>query len=104
MAPEAVAAPLADPAQAERQRFGVKERRPEEPDFIDIVIVSISRTKLGKLVYRTEDGQVWRQSDNRRPPAYRKTPFAARVKKGALGSFFIKPDDGGYAVRVQRQK
>lgn len=92
-----------DAVQAGRQRFGVRDIRPEEPDFIDIVIISIGKTKLGKLIYHTQDGQVWLQSDTRRPPAYRKTPFAARINKGSMGSFFIKPDRGGYSVRVQRR-
>lgn len=102
--PEKAATPPAGPAQAGRRRFGVKDRRPQEPDFIDVVIVLVSKSKIGKMTFRTGDGQVWQQADNRRPPVYRKTPFSARIKKGTLGSFFMKPDKGGYAVRVKRRK
>ncbi|MEE8258407.1 MAG: hypothetical protein V3R20_01805 [Sphingomonadales bacterium] len=103
-APAATPAPVIAPAETERDRFGVKERRPSEPGFIDVVIVKLGESLLGRMLYYTEDGQVWQQTDNKKTPIYRKTPFAARIKRGTMDSFFVKPDYGGFSVRVHRKK
>ena len=97
-------APEAQPAESERERFGVKERRPSEPNTINVVIVQIGENALGRLLYYTEDGQVWQQTDNKKAPLYRKTPFEAKIRRGTMDSFFVKPDYGGFSVRVHRKK
>lgn len=103
-APASTPAPVIEPVDTERERFGVKERRPSEPDSIDVVIVKLGESLLGRMLYYTEDGQVWQQTDNKKTPIYRKTPFAARIKRGTMDSFFVKPDYGGFSVRVHRKK
>ena len=102
--PPAQPAPEAQPADVEREQFGVKERRPSEPDLLNVVIVKIGENALGRLLYYTEDGQIWQQSDNKKTPMYRKTPFAAKIRRGTMDSFFVKPDSGGFSVRVHRKK
>lgn len=108
----AVAAPAgveeAGPARPEeREQFGMENRRAERqepPGRISVVIAAIAENPYGRLIFRTEDGQVWQQTDRGRRPPYASTPFAATIERGAMGSFFLKPDSGGYAVRVRRQK
>ncbi len=102
-APATTPAPVIAPAETERDRFGVKERRPTEPDSIDVVIVKLGESLLGRMLYYTEDGQIWQQTDNKKTPIYRKTPFAARIKRGTMDSFFVKPEYGGFSVRVHRK-
>jgi hypothetical protein len=91
---------------AEAQQFELSEvqKQPESLDSIDVVVVSVDSNAYGKLIFTTESGQVWRQTDQRRPPRYRQIPFDAEIRQGAAGSFFIKPLSGGASVRVTRSK
>jgi hypothetical protein len=90
----------------EAQQFGLSEtqKNPEPLDSINVVVVSVDNNAYGKLIFTTERGQVWRQTDQRRPPRYRQMPFDAEIRQGAAGSFFIKPLSGGASVRVTRSK
>ena len=115
--PDAVAAPAAEetmPAAAaavttagtsEIQQFGLSEvqKQPESLDSIHVVVVSVDNNAYGKLIFTTESGQVWRQTDQNRR-RYRQIPFDAEIRKGAVGSFFLTPLSGGAAVRVKRSK
>ena len=68
-----------------------------------MIVVAVDENAYGKLLFTTESGQVWRQTDQGRP-RYRQIPFEAVIRNGAAGSFFIKPLSGGVAVRVKRSK
>jgi len=68
-----------------------------------VVVVSVDSNAYGKLIFTTESGQVWRQTDQNRR-RYRQIPFDAEIRQGAAGSFFIKPLSGGASVRVTRSK
>lgn len=108
--PEPVVQPAAavppgesDTSRPEKTRFGLKVERPEEPDSIDVVVVRARKNLAGKFVFTMQDGQVWLQTDIRRP-IYHGIPFQARIRKAALGSFFIVPANGDQSVRVRRSK
>jgi len=64
-----------------------------EPKRREMVIAEVHRTATGKLVFRMENGQVWRQVESRPMPPVR-PGMKATVKKGVLG---------GYLLRVARQ-
>jgi len=99
--PTAVAA--ADPAPAEdTSRFGLKEE-PLEPEAIKVVVVDVSQDLLGKHIFKTEDGQIWMQTENRKA-RFRSVPFEARIRGGSLGSYFLQPVTGGPSVRVKRAR
>lgn len=71
---------------------------------IDVAIIAISKNAYGKLVFSTDNGQVWQQID-RRTPRYKELPFDATIRNGGAGSHFIQPrEGGGIAVRVRRKK
>jgi hypothetical protein len=93
------------PAAVADERFGLEntEKYAGLPDSIEVVVVAAEENVYGKLVYTTQDGQVWRQSDQRslRAP---ELPFDAEIRRAAAGSFFLKPLSGGIAVRVQRRQ
>ncbi len=90
---------------SEAQQFGLSEvqKQPESLDSIHVVVVSVDSNAYGKLIFTTESGQVWRQTDQNRR-RYRQIPFDAKIRKGAVGSFFLTPLSGGAAVRVKRSK
>ncbi|MEX2126149.1 MAG: hypothetical protein WD795_19820 [Woeseia sp.] len=87
------------------QRFGLEDmgRDAELAGSIEVVVVEVGKNVYKKLVYTTEDGQVWQQSDQR-SPRYRDLPFRAEIRRAAAGSFFLQPVYGGIAVRVQRKQ
>lgn len=89
----------------ESEQFGLSERQrnPETLDSVNVVVVSVDSNAYGKLIFTTESGQVWRQTDmNKR--RYRQIPFDAEIRRGASGSFFIRPVTGGASVRVKRSR
>ena len=53
------------------------------------------------MVFTTEDGQVWRQSDSKRVFP-RSEQFQATIKKGMMGSFFLQIDGIRRNIRVKR--
>lgn len=111
---EVVSAPQAEEAKpaaadaaetAETRQFGLSEeqKQPESVDSINVIVAAVDKNAYGKLIFTTESGQVWRQTDQGRP-RYRQIPFDAEIRNGAAGSFFIKPLSGGVAVRVKRSR
>ena len=93
------------PAAAADEQFGLEntERYAASPDSIEIVVVAVEENVYGKLVFTTQEGQVWRQSDQRSPRTP-ELPFDAEIRRAAAGSFFLKPLSGGIAIRVQRRQ
>lgn len=70
-----------------------------------IGVVAIRRSRSGDVVLELANGQTWRQTDgthvqwSRRVPA---TDYTATISNGALGSYFIRLDNGGRAFRAER--
>jgi hypothetical protein len=89
---------------AEAQQFGLSEvqKQSESLDSIDVIVVAVSKNAYGKLIFTTGSDQVWQQTDQG-TSRYRKIPFEATIRKGASGSHFIQPQNGGVSVRVKRR-
>lgn len=68
-----------------------------------VTVVQSRKTRYGKLIFTTEGGQVWRDVGDK-SSFIPKRPFAASIKKGALGSFFLVITGTKTAVRVKRVK
>lgn len=91
-------APLVDPD------YGLKEKRPvEEATTMRVTVTSVRKSLRNKLIFETEEGHVWQQTDQR-SVRYDDAPFAAEIRPGSLGSFFLKPDSSNLSVRVRRDK
>jgi len=101
----AQATPPAESSAEDRSSFGAqhlrRDQKPEEPDEIRVLVTSWRTSPLGKMVFTTEDGQVWRQSDSNRVFP-RTEQFHATIKKGMMGSFFLKIDGIRRNIRVKR--
>jgi len=93
-----------------RQSFGFslpalaifdKSDKPEEADHLVAKVASATQLASGKWQVTLEDGAVWRQTDDaelyKRPHA----GSTADIRKGVLGSYFLKLD-GQQAVRAHR--
>ena len=93
----------ADKTETEQFGPGKAQKDPDPLASIDVIVLAVSKSAYGKLVFTTGSGQVWQQTDHG-SPRYRQIPFEATLRKGASGSHFIQPQTGGVAVRVKRRK
>lgn len=85
-------------------QFGAIEEKTvdEEPAAIDVRVIEVSDDPYGKLIFTTESGQVWYQTD-KRSARFRDVPFDANIRKAAAGSFMLRKQSGGVSVRVKRR-
>ena len=93
-----------------RQAFGLtlpalamfdSGEKAEEVNHLTFKVSEVWRTADGKWVIKLETGAQWRQIDDTeqtRPPH---TGSTAEIRKGALGSFFVKVD-GQAQMRMHR--
>ena len=85
------------------EEFGLKQKQPRESVNITVTVNGIRKNLTDHFIYTTADGQVWVQTDTRRP-RYDEVPFVAEIRTASLGSFFLKPKSYGFSVRVRREK
>jgi hypothetical protein len=97
-APAAVAAPAA-PAAAQ---FGIEERsRPEPPAAIESHIVGRFEGWEPRDRIKLANGQVWQIADDSRGVLYKNDP-KVRVRRGALGAFYLELEGTNRSPRVIR--
>jgi hypothetical protein len=89
--PSAVPEQKTEPAATE----GVSENR------LDVTIVRLKKGNNSIYFFQTSDRQVWKQQNASKWNL--KAPFEARIKKGAMGSYFLVTD-GGLSTRIKRVK
>jgi hypothetical protein len=94
-APEAKPAAAPEPESPPVAETGVSENR------LDVTIVRLQKGNGGIHFFQTSEGQVWKQQNARSWNI--KAPFEAKIKKGAMGSFFLVTE-GGKSTRVKRVK
>jgi len=68
---------------------------------VPIVIVAMRALPGRETTFTAEDGTAWVQTDGQRLVGLPDTPFAAEIRPGAMGSYFLVPSDRGRAVRVR---
>jgi hypothetical protein len=67
-----------------------------------VTVVEVRSGAPNAALFVMDDGSIWRQTDSRRFMPL-DVPFAAQIRPGALGSFFLVPTERGRAVRVRQQ-
>ena len=72
-----------------------------EPERIPVVVVALREIPGRNVVFTTDDGNVWIQTDGR-SNYYPNVPFQAELRPGAMSSHFLVPNERGRAVRVRR--
>ena len=93
--------PESEPSEIEQFGMPEEQRKSDPPESIDVVIVAVSKNAYGKLIFTTDSGQVWQQTDSR-SARYRDLPIDATIRSGVSGSYFIQPRSGGMASRIKR--
>jgi hypothetical protein len=99
-APATKRAPEPEPAV---QQAPPPESSPPEEDILRVTVTSVTTNMVGKLVFRTSTGQVWLQT-GQRVARFDETPFEAEIRPAMMGSYFIRPSDGGISIRVRREE
>lgn len=109
---EVVVVDRAQARAARRQAFGFslpsldifKRGEPEsELDRVQFTLARADQGRDGKWILRTSEGQVWRQTDQKRLTREPRAGSRAEVRNAALGSFFMNID-GQTAIRVRREQ
>ncbi|WP_444909155.1 hypothetical protein [Microbulbifer sp. TRSA005] len=85
------------------QDFGQELKQIKEaPESIEARIAEIQEGAHNKKIVILENGQIWKQNDTGR--VFWKAGDLVTVERAMLGSFFMKPADGGKKMRVKRLK
>lgn len=98
---------------ARRQAFGFNlpsldlfGRRGDAVEAVDRAALVVARAYQdgdGKWVLRTEEGQVWRQTDTERLGRSPRAGSKAEVRRATMGSYLMNLD-GQRAIRVRREQ
>jgi hypothetical protein len=117
-AARAAASDVATPAQVNdrRQQRRVRESSAPAPaaapaapragavvdeQVVAVVVVGMRALPGREATFTTEDGVAWVQIDSQRLVGLPDPPFAAELRPGAMGSYFLVPTQRGRAVRVR---
>jgi len=87
------------PALREEEPSSAAVTEGDDPELVSVV--SVRRNLSGLAVFETADGELWVQTDvssRRYPPV----PFAARIERALLRSYFLRVQDRGFRVRVRQ--
>jgi hypothetical protein len=69
--------------------------------IVPIIVVGVRALPGREATFTTEDGVAWVQTDSQQLIGLPDAPFAAEIKRGAMGSYFLVPTERGRAVRVR---
>lgn len=91
---------VASPMTTEENFGKIYKADPAEINRLDMKVASVSKDPYGALKIRFENGQVWKQNDNRRFKL--KQGDTVYIEKGALGSFLLGKQNINTTIRVKR--
>jgi len=109
---EVVVVDRAQANAARRQAFGFnlpslnflsQGARSPKLDRVELTLARVTTAPGGKLILRTEDGQVWRQTDTVSLGSPPRRGSKLVVRSAVLGSYFMNID-GQTAIRVRREQ
>ncbi|QYJ86629.1 hypothetical protein K0I73_02415 [Shewanella mesophila] len=92
---------VATAAITAEESFGkMPKEAPAQVTKLDMKVTSVSKDAYGALKIGFENGQVWKQKDNRRFKL--KAGDTVYIEKGALGSFMLGKEGINTTIRVKR--
>lgn len=87
----------------ERQTRTSHEKQQQESADVEVTVVQVRRTpRTEEVAFITEDGQVWRQTDDKHV-MFPRPPFRAVISPGSLGSHFLTPKGERVDIQVAQQ-
>lgn len=103
-----VAAPAAAPATAPPAPTAARTAAPapasasQEAQILPVVVVGMRSLPGRETTFTMEDGSAWVQTDSQRITGFPDPPYAAELKPGLMGSYFLVPKERGRSVRVRQ--
>lgn len=94
------AAPQAAAPTTPDERFGLNNKRPEEPEAIKASVSTLKSDPYGKFIITLDNGQVWKQIDSKRFRLKKDKPVT--IEKASLGSFMLTQEGSSKSARVKR--
>ena len=85
---------------AEAKRIVETSLAIEQISEIEAIVTGVRRSSNKKLTVTLDNGQVWRQLDNKPLPL--KSGEAVIVRKASLGSYLMEKQSGSRSIRVKR--
>ena len=88
----------------QKKSFGTEKKSPiDAMEKMTVTVEAVKKTALGKLVFTTSDGQIWKQTNSGRfiKP---KLPFEAVIKKRMISGYMLSPVGSNKTVAVKRIK
>ena len=85
---------------AEAKRIVETSLAIEQISEIEAIVTDVRRSSNKKLTVTLDNGQVWRQLDNKPLPL--KSGEAVIVRKASLGSYLMEKQSGSRSIRVKR--
>ncbi len=102
--PTPAPAPVPKVTSADKEDFGFEARRIEEtPDEFSARYDGEFSGWSGQTLFKLENGQVWKQSQQGRV-SYRRSRPMITIRKGSFGSFRLSVEGLNKTVRVKRIK
>lgn len=102
VAPAPSTAPRAAAVEPGREHLGPIEKEEEQREFT-ATLISVTDSPLGGKLFNLEDGQVWRQLDERFV-AVPDLPAPILLKRGAFNSYTLRIDGRGRSIKVRRMQ
>ena len=96
-------APAVNEAPVVEDTFGLENKRSKDKAVRTIFVTELKKNTRNKYLFKTEDGQVWQQTDER-SVHYDRAPFSAVIRTASLGSFYLKPSSSSVSIKVKRIK
>lgn len=99
----AAATAAAEAEAARKDSFGKAADSADEVKSVAAAITEILRDASGKPVFILDNGQMWRQADGFTLPNA-KVGTKVTVKRGAMGSYRLQPENSNRSVQVIRMR
>ena len=99
-------APEVEPTPDTEAVFGLEHKKNPKEDLPDKLLLKWTRKKkdaYGKWIIALENGQVWRQTDNR-SFGFRNSEQWVVISRGFAGGFFLGEPESHVRIRVKRVK
>jgi hypothetical protein len=95
-----IVVPPNSPVPTGETRGSASSRVPERGGRSTVTIVAAVENLSGLVIFTTEDGDVFEQV-SRRGARYDEPPFSAELESGAMGSYFLTPENYRNRIRVR---
>jgi hypothetical protein len=99
---ESTATPAPAPAPARAAPAAPGAGAAAGDSIVSVVVVGMRALPGRETTFTTNDGAIWVQTDGQRLVSMPDTPFNAEIRPGAMGSYFLVPNERGRAIRVRR--